>query len=42
MKDIIQSLWIGTSLSQNAYNECKRLYDPLEWTKRLVDNIENI
>jgi len=29
-------------ISQNAYNECKRLYDPLEWTKRLVDNIDKI
>jgi hypothetical protein len=29
-------------VSTNAYNECKRLYNPLIWAKRLIENIENI
>ena len=29
-------------ISQNAYKECSRLYNPLEWAKKLVKSIENI
>jgi hypothetical protein len=29
-------------ISQNAYTEYKRLYDPFEWAQKLVDNIKNI
>jgi len=29
-------------VSQNAYAECKRLYNPLDWAQRLINNIKTI
>ena len=29
-------------ISQNAYTECKRLYNPLHWAQRLINNIKTI
>ena len=29
-------------ISKNAYHECKRLYNPIDWVSRLADQIKNI
>jgi len=29
-------------VAQNAYSECKRLYDPLKWAKKLYEKIESL
>ena len=29
-------------ISKNAYSECRRLYDPIEWVSKLSTQIESI
>lgn len=39
---LCKSYQLRNDISLNAYNEYKRLYNPNEWTKDLIKNIENI
>ena len=39
---LCDSYKLRNKVSQNSYNEVKRLYDPYEWTKKLYKNIVEI
>lgn len=42
LRDLCESAKKRQEMAQNALNEFHRLYDPLEWSKRLYNDIENL